>query len=147
MLTSDRYWVRWMDRCETSNYPKYLMVATAPQERVDDDGLQSKSWRRRFERWGDEAHYWFLRSHEHGGMVRQDHCMLILHRREVGETSILVPAVVNTDEAQRMAHNMLSPVGIPRSAWVHEEWHPRMDYPQWVVEAASPCLVVGELQE
>jgi hypothetical protein len=44
MLTSDRYWVWWMDRCETRNYPKYLMVATAPQELVDDDGLQSKSW-------------------------------------------------------------------------------------------------------
>jgi hypothetical protein len=39
---------------------------------------------------------------------------------------------------------MLKPVGIPRAAWVQEGWSPRDDYPEWVSEAAAPCLIVGE---
>jgi hypothetical protein len=145
--STDRYWVRWMDRCERANQPKYVLVATSPQELVADDGLQTKSWRRRFDKWGYEAHYWFLRSHEHGGVVRQDRCVLILHRREEGEASVRVPQVVNPDQARRTAHNMLTPVGIPRRAWVSEEWTPRVDYPDWIVEAAAPCVVAGETNE
>ena len=90
--SSDRYWVRWLDRCDWVHHPKYVLVATSPQELIDGEGLQSKSWRRWFERWGYEAHYWFLRSHEHGGVVRQDRCMLILHRQEMGEPGIKVQA-------------------------------------------------------
>jgi hypothetical protein len=39
---------------------------------VEEGGLQSKLWRRRFQDWGYDPHYWFLRSTEHGGVVRQD---------------------------------------------------------------------------
>jgi hypothetical protein len=61
------------------------------------------------------------------------------------ETSIKMPERVNPEQARRTASNMLSLVGIPRNAWVPDEWIPHMDYPSWVVKAAAPCLVVGEL--
>ena len=61
------------------------------------------------------------------------------------ETSIRMPEMVNPEQARRTVYNMLSPVGIPQNAWVPDEWIPRTDYPSWVVEVATPCLVVGEL--
>ena len=44
--SSDHYWVRWLDRCDQVHHPKYMLVTTSPQELIDDEGLQSKSWRR-----------------------------------------------------------------------------------------------------
>ena len=76
--STDRYWVRWMERCDPENKPNYIVVAAPPCELVEDTGLQNKEWRRRFQRWGYEAHYWFLRGHEHGGVIRQDRCILTL---------------------------------------------------------------------
>ena len=69
---NDRYWSKWLDKCRGDNLPDYIFVAAAPQELVLDEGLQSKGWRQRYLRWGYEAHFWFLRSHEHGGVVQQD---------------------------------------------------------------------------
>jgi hypothetical protein len=41
---------------------------------------------------------------------------------------------------------MLNPMGIiPKEAWIREAWTPRNDYPEWVTNAASPCVIVGEL--
>jgi hypothetical protein len=71
--------------------------------------------------------------------------MLILHHHDTMETSIRMPEMVNPEQARRMAYNMLSLMGIPQNAWVPDEWILCMDYPSWVVEAAAPCLVVGEL--
>jgi hypothetical protein len=73
-----RYWVKWLDECTPTNLPDYGIISADASEIVDDYGLQSKPWRRRFQDWGYEAHYWFLRVHEHGGVVRQDRCMLTL---------------------------------------------------------------------
>ena len=66
---NDRYWVRWLERCTPENKPDYVIVAAPPRELVEDTGLQNKEWRRRFQRWGYEAHFWFLRGHEHGGVI------------------------------------------------------------------------------
>ena len=38
---------------------------------------------------------------------------------------------------------MLQPMGIPRSAWVQEEWLPETSYPTWIAEAAAPCRLLG----
>jgi hypothetical protein len=42
---------------------------------------------------------------------------------------------------------MLQPTGIPGRAWVRDEWTLKDNYPTWVVEAAAPCLIVGELNK
>jgi hypothetical protein len=39
---------------------------------------------------------------------------------------------------------MLKPMGIPRGAWIREEWTPRAHYPEWVTSAARPCVILGE---
>jgi hypothetical protein len=65
--SGDRYWTRWIEHCQPPNLPNYIFVAAPAQELVLDEGLQSKGWRRRYHRWGYESHFWFLRSHEHGG--------------------------------------------------------------------------------
>jgi hypothetical protein len=65
----DRYWARWLDACKTRNLPDYVVVAGATSELVENNGLQSKAWRRRYTQWGYEVDFWFVRSHEHGGVV------------------------------------------------------------------------------
>ena len=42
---------------------------------------------------------------------------------------------------------MLKPNGIPHQAWIQEPWAPRNDYPDWVTEAAAPCVIVGETSQ
>ena len=71
-----RYWVKWTDKCTATDRPDYVIISADANEIVDEDGLQSKPWRRRFQDWGYEPHYWFLLAHEHGGVVHQDRCML-----------------------------------------------------------------------
>jgi hypothetical protein len=44
----DRYWARWLDSCRSQNLPDYVIVAGAPSELVEAEGLQSKPWRRRY---------------------------------------------------------------------------------------------------
>ena len=39
-------------------------MAGATSELVENHGLQSKSWRRRYTRWGYEADFWFVRGHK-----------------------------------------------------------------------------------
>jgi hypothetical protein len=39
---------------------------------------------------------------------------------------------------------MLKPTGVPRKAWIQEAWVTRGDYPEWVTEAAAPCVILGE---
>jgi hypothetical protein len=143
-LSHDRFWVKWIEKCTVPHLPSYIIVAALPKELVEADGLQSKSWRRRFQAWGYEPHYWFLRSTEHGGVVRQDRCMLVL--RLLGSTAapVQVPKQIDTEGAPRTARNMLKPVGIPSASWLKEEWTAREDYPEWVRSAAAPCVLVGE---
>jgi hypothetical protein len=74
----DRYWARWMDQCQPTNLPDYIFVMAEPKELVINNGLQSKPWRRRYTQWGYESDYWFLRGHEHGGVVRQERFVLVL---------------------------------------------------------------------
>lgn len=105
------------------------------------------SWRAlqdRYLQWGYEAHFWFIHSHEHRGVVQQDQCILALWRDIPSVAPLRVPETINTTGGPWTAHNMLSPTGIPRAAWIQEEWRPRGDYPDWVVEPAAPCLLMGE---
>jgi hypothetical protein len=74
----DQYWARWLDACKTRNLPNYVIVAGTMSELVENNVLQSKPWRQRYTQWGYEADFWFVRGHEHGGVVRQDQCMLLL---------------------------------------------------------------------
>jgi hypothetical protein len=62
-----RYWARWLDACQPQNQPTYVIVSAATSELVEDSGLQSKTWRRRFTRWGYTPDFWFVRGHQHGG--------------------------------------------------------------------------------
>jgi hypothetical protein len=73
-----RFWVKWINKCKPANLPDYVIISASSKELVEEDGLQSKPWRWTFQEWGYKTHYWFLRSHEHGGVVRQDRCMLVL---------------------------------------------------------------------
>ena len=57
---------------------------------------------------------------------------------------VRLPSQIDTDGGRRTARNMLKPTGIPQKAWVQEQWAPRDDYPEWVTEAAAPCVIVGE---
>jgi hypothetical protein len=139
-----RYWPRWIERCRLDKLPDYVIVSAPSKELVDEEGLQSKPWRRRFRDWGYEAHFWFLRAHEHGGVVRQDRCMLVLRRDDPSVSAIQHPRIIDTTGAPRTARNMLKPTGIPHRAWVRELWTPRDDFPAWVTEAAAPCILVGE---
>lgn len=141
---SDRYWTRWIETCEAATLPNYIFVAAPAQELVLEEGLQSKGWRRRFERWGYESHFWFLRNHEHGGAVRQDRCILALRRNDPKVAPLQNPEVIETEGGPRSARNLLSPVGIPRTAWCTEEWKPATAYPEWLRDAAAPCLLAGE---
>lgn len=72
------YWERWLNRCRKENRPDYVVIVSSAQELVVASGLQSKPWRQTFQRWNYEPHYWFVRSHEHGGVIRQDRCLVIL---------------------------------------------------------------------
>ena len=42
---------------------------------------------------------------------------------------------------------MLQPTGIPRKAWLQEDWRPSEAYPTWVSEAAAPCHILGATVE
>jgi hypothetical protein len=42
--STDRYWVRWMERCDPENKPNYIVVAAPPRKLVEDTGLQTKEW-------------------------------------------------------------------------------------------------------
>jgi hypothetical protein len=139
-----RFWVKWLDKCQQANLPNYVLISAPAKELVEADGLQTKPWRRRFQEWGYEAHYWFLRAHEHGGVVRQDRCMLVLRRQDDAVPRVRIPETIETEGGPRTARNMLKPMGIPREGWLREEWTPRDDYPEWVTEAAKPCIIVGE---
>ena len=141
------YWTKWLDKCKDANLPDYVIISAPSKELVEDSGLQSKPWRRRFEKWGYEAHYWFIRAHEHGGVVRQDRCMLVLRRKDVTVPKVILPEPIVTDEAPRIARNMLSPMGVPRTAWLQDEWVQKEDYPEWVTAAAAPCIIVGETRQ
>jgi hypothetical protein len=124
--------------------PNYILVSTSPRELVDDAGLHSKSWRRRFQKWGYDSHYWFLRGHEHGGVVRQDRCVLVLRRKDDSVPPVRIPEIITTEGGPRTARNMLQPAGLPKTVWWPGDWTPVSNYPRWVSEAASPCLLLGE---
>jgi len=140
----DRYWRRWLDKCRPDNRPDYVLLAVPTHELVDEDGLQSKGWRRRFQGWSYEPHYWFLRGHEHGGVVRQDRCVVVLRRCDESVAEVLLPDTIVNDEGPRSAWNMLRPTGVPRTAWIREAWTPNSDYPEWIRAAAAPCQIRGE---
>jgi hypothetical protein len=140
----ERYWTRWLDKCLPENQPDYIVIAAPPKELIDEGGLQSKEWRRRYRDWNYEAHYWFLRGHEHGGVVRQDRCVVVLRRQDESVPEVTAPHTIVNDEDPRSARNMLRPFGVPRKAWMTEEWTPKSEYPEWIVAAAAPCLIRGE---
>jgi hypothetical protein len=140
----ERYWTRWMDRCRKENLPAHLLIAGSTKELVDENGLQSKAWRRRFQGWGYEVHYWFLRGHEHGGVVRQDRCMVVLRRKDANVLEFLAPHAIVTEGDPRSARNMLRACGVPRKSWMMEAWTPKSEYPQWITEATAPCVLAGE---
>ena len=58
---------------------------------------------------------------------------------------MLEPAPIAQTDSDNMqgAQNMLSPIGIPWSAWVKEEWEPGDALPMWATEAAYPCQLAG----
>jgi hypothetical protein len=93
----NRYWIWWIDQCQPSNLPNYIFVDAPAQELVLEEGLQSKGWRRRYDRWGYESHFWFLQNHEHGGTVRQDWCVLALQRNDPKVAPLRNPEVIETD--------------------------------------------------
>lgn len=141
----DKYWARWLDGCLEVDRPSYVVISAAASELVNDHGLQSKPWRVRFKAWGYSAHYWFLRGHEHGGVVRQDRCFLILHAQ--GRPWVPAPAIPEVQlaptELPRAAHNMLRCFEAPRRAWYRHQWGP-VELPPWVKDSAFPCQIVGE---
>jgi hypothetical protein len=95
-----RYWVRWLDKCEQANLPDYVLILThASRELVEADGLvHTKTWRRRFQEWGYEAHCWFLRAHDHNGVVRQHRCMLILRCQDDSVPKVQrLPETIDTE--------------------------------------------------
>ncbi len=140
----ERYWTRWLDKCHADNQPDYVVLSAPAKELVAETGLHSKEWRRRFQGWNYEPHYWFLRGHEHGGVVRQDRCMVMLRRRGDSVPEVVAPHTIVNDEVPRSARNMLRPCGVPRKAWMTEAWTPKSDYPEWITAAAAPCLLRGE---
>ena len=140
-----RFWVKWLDKCKHVNLPNYVLISAHARELVEADGLHTKSWRRRFQVWGYEAHYWFLRAHDHGGVVCQDRCMLVLRRQDDSVPKVRLPEIIATEGGPRTARNMLKPMDIPKAAWIREDWTSREDYPEWVTSAARPCVIVGEL--
>ena len=140
-----RFWIKWLEKCTIPNRPSYVLISASPRELVEEGGLQSKLWRRRFHDWGYDPHYWFLRSTEHGGVVRQDRCMLVLRLQQSRVPQVQVPKQISTEGAPRTARNMLLPMGVPRQAWVQDPWTAREDYPEWVRAAAAPCVLVGEV--
>jgi hypothetical protein len=64
-----RFWVKWLNKCKQENLPDCVLISALAKELVETDGLQTKPWQRRFPEWGYESHYWFLRTHDHGGVV------------------------------------------------------------------------------
>jgi hypothetical protein len=54
------------------------------------------------------------------------------------------PERIETEGGPRGARNLLSPVGILRTAWCNKEWKPATAYPEWLRDAAAPCLLAGE---
>jgi hypothetical protein len=113
--------MRWIETCEATTLPNYIFVAAPPQELMLEEGLQSKGWWQLFERWGYESHFWFLWNHEHGGAVRQDRCILALRRNDPKVAPLQNPEVIETEGGPWSVRNLLSPVGIPRTAWCTEE--------------------------
>ena len=105
-----RFWVKWLDKCKHVNLPDYVLISAHARELVEADGLHTKSWRRRFQVWGYEAHYWFLRAHDHGGVVRQDRCMLVLRRQDDSVPKVRLPEIIDTEGGPRTARNMLKPM-------------------------------------
>ena len=142
-----RYWVRWLDKCRPENLPNYVYVVAPARELVNENGLQSKTWRRRYQQWGYEAHFWFLRSHEHGGVIRQDRCVMALRRKDSKAQRIKEPTIIETGGLPRSGRNMLKPYGIAREAWSKEGWTPKPTYPSPVKEAAAPCILLGETNQ
>jgi hypothetical protein len=140
----ERYWARWLDSCKTTNRPDYVCVMALPRELVEESGLQSKHWRRKYSRWGYDASYWFLRGHKHGGIIRQDRFILMLRRMDESVKTITIAEPINTQGGPRITRNMLQPTGVPHAAWLKKDWTPKSDYPTWVVEVTAPCLIVGE---
>jgi hypothetical protein len=69
--------------------------------------------------------------------------MLVLRRQDDKVPRVHLPKEIDTEGGPRTARNMLTPSGIPRKGWFHDEWEPRDDYPDLVMEAAAPCALVG----
>jgi hypothetical protein len=145
--SQSRFWIRWLVKCTAANLPNYVIISAPSKELVDEDGLQSQPWRRPFQNWGYEAHYWFLRAYKHGGVVCQDRCMLVLRRQHSSVPPVRLPSQIGTAGGPPTARNLLKPNGIPHKAWIHDPWSPRDDYPDWVTEAPAPCVIVGETRE
>ena len=136
------FWERWLDRCREENRPDYVVIASSAQELVLTTGLQSKWWRRVFRKWNYEADYWFVRGHEHGGVVRQDRCLVILRHQRANVGMALQPPTLITEDAPRSGRNTLRPVGIPRNAWIQEQWIMDVNYPAWIRDATAPCQII-----
>jgi hypothetical protein len=138
----ERYWARWLDACTEQNRPNHIIISASTTELVEENGLQSKVWRKRYSRWGYSSDFWFLRGHEQGGVVRHDRCLIILSK--VGKAATLgTPGTINTEGGPRIARNMLKPANIPSHGWSRDAWSSKT-YPEWIREATSPCLIVGE---
>ena len=63
------YWEHWLERCRPENRPDYLIIVSSVQELVVASGLQSKPWQQKFQCWNYEPNYWFVRGHEHSGVI------------------------------------------------------------------------------
>ena len=70
--------------------------------------------------------------------------MVMLRRRDGSVPEVLEPHTIDNEEGPRSARNMLRPCGVPRKAWITEEWTPKSNYPEWITTAAAPCLIRGE---
>ena len=143
----DRYWERWINECTKANLPELVIVCAMASEIVKEGGLHSKQWRRRALDWGYDPGYWFLRGHEHGGVVRQDRTILVLRKQAGLRPPILSqPLPTDADGHLRSATNMLKPAGIPRKAFHNGDWTER-SYDKCMTEAIHPCRVLGETSD
>ena len=70
--------------------------------------------------------------------------MVVLRRRNDSVPEVMAPHTIVNDEVPRSARNMLRPCGVPRKAWMTEDWTPKSDYPEWITAAAAHCLIQGE---
>jgi hypothetical protein len=108
-----RFWVKWVEKCETANLPKVIFCFQPSETILKDNDTMGKGFRTIMQGRGYQCKWWHLKAWEYGSALNQTRMLGVFWQGE--KKGMGRPRPISLP--LRSMANLLLPVGVPRQAW------------------------------